>query len=505
MCGEGGGQNSKLIRLLPNVIFESENRTVNLAQKSIRGGVATLTSQGIQLILTVVGTSVLARLLTPTDYGLIGMVIVVVGFADMFKDAGLSMATIQRQTISHKQISTLFWFNLLISAFIGLCILALSPLVAKFYGHLELTAVTAVLSLSFIAGGLSIQHQALLRRHMSFTALAIVQIVAQLVGLVVSLLCAFHDLRYWSLVIGTLVRGFVTTLLTFYFCPWVPGAPEKDTAVFDMLRFGSHLTGFNFVNYFARNADNILIGKFIGVNALGLYSRAYQLFLMPLNQIRAPLNQVTMPVLSALHDQPERYAQYYTRMIDVLASIAMPLTIYCAIEADFLIRVFLGSQWLGAVPVFRILAIAGLLQTVTSTSGMVLVTSGFSSRYFWYGTISAIITVISFTVGLPFGIEGVAAAYTIVNYVVLIPSLFFCFHRTPVTVGLFMKTMLRPLVITSIATTGILSLKLLWIDDSLVAHCLYAISFFSIYVGLFICQQSVREQARFFVKELFTI
>ncbi|HRS95024.1 MAG TPA: oligosaccharide flippase family protein, partial [Candidatus Latescibacteria bacterium] len=181
----------------PATLFESAGLTENLAQKSVRGGVTTMTSQAIKFVLGTAGTVVLARLLTPADYGLVGMVTVVINFAAMFKDAGLSLATVQRDRITREQISTLFWINVLISAVLGLCVLASAPLISWFYGKPELTAVTVALSFSFIISGLTIQHQALLQRHMRFGALATMQIMAQVLYLIVTIGLAWMGWRYW--------------------------------------------------------------------------------------------------------------------------------------------------------------------------------------------------------------------------------------------------------------------------------------------------------------------
>jgi len=272
-----------------------------------------------------------------------------------------------------------------------------------------------------------------------------------------------------------------------------------------MLKFGSHLTGFNFVNYFSRNLDNILIGKYIGANALGLYARAYQIFMMPITQIREPMNQVAIPVLCSLQKQPDRYIKYFQRLLDILATLTIPVTIYCAIEADFLIKMLLGSQWTAAVPVFRILAVSGLIQAIAGVRGLVLISFGFSERYFIWGLFNAIICASSFVVGLQFGIEGVAAAYAIVNYIIFIPSLYYCFHKTPVTVTLFMKTMAIPLLACLPSTAALLLVKYLWINDSLISHCFNMIIFVSISVGMSLCRSSIRETLRMFLKELLII
>lgn len=484
------------------MLFDSRGLSRDLAGKSVRGGMTTMTAQGVQFLLQVAGTMVLARLLTPSDYGLIGMVMVVVQFAGMFKDAGLAMATVQRETISHEQISTLFWINVLISGFLGLCVLASAPLVARFYGKPELTAVTAVLSLSFLVTGLTIQHQALLRRHMQFGTLAVIHIATYVANLVVTVLMALAGLRYWALVGGTLVTALSGTLLTLFFCPWMPGRMHKGTGVRSMLKFGGYLTGFNFVNYFSRNADNILIGRYIGADALGLYARAYQLFMLPINQIRGPLNQVAMPVLSSLQGQPERYVKYYGRLVDIMATLTIPSTLYCAIEADFLITVLLGEQWSAVVPVFRILAFAAMIQPITSTKSLVLVSQGFSRKYFYWGVCASVLYVASFVVGLPFGIEGVAASYTIANYVTFLPSLFYCFRRTPVTVSMFLKTLAPPMLAGVLAGALFIPVKCAGRDGGLLSHVLHAGGFLGVYIGMSFCRRSVRQTFSLLLKRL---
>jgi len=421
------------------------------------------------------------------------MAMIVLNFVQMFKDAGLSMATVQQENISHHQVSTLFWLNALISALIAIVVLLGAPLLSLFFKRPELTNVTVALAATIFVSGLAIQHQALLRRHMRFQALAFTQIAALLVNLIISIVLALLGFRYWALVVGAIAHSTVETFLAFYFCPWVPGKMQKGTGVRGMLKFGGHLTGFNFVNYFARNADNLLVGKFIGTEALGFYSKAYQMLMLPLNHIRLPLDQVALPALSSLRDDPERYARYYQRLLEVSALVIIPLTLYCALEADFLITFLLGPKWIGTVAVFRILALAGLVQSVAKTRGVVLISHGYSVRYFYWGLINATLTVFSFIVGLPYGIEGVAIAYTIENYVILLPSLAYCFHGTPVTIALFFRSSLPPLFTAMPAIAVILLVRKLQSGYSIFWHGLFFCIFFGSYLLFSWRRRSVRD------------
>lgn len=483
-------------------LFDSEYLKRDLKERSIRGGAITMTAQAVQFLLHMGSTIVLARLLTPQDFGLVAMITAVIGFVGMFKDMGLSTVTIQREKINHDQISTLFWINLALSLGVMLITAALAPAIAWFYGEPRLTWITLVLAGAFIFSGFTIQHQALLRRNMRFGAWASTRIFSIIIGILVAIITAWYGAGYWALVIMRLTESIILAISVWVICRWRPGLPVHRSDVRKMLAFGGHLTGSNFVNYFARNADNILIGKFIGAGALGLYAKAYQLFMMPITQIRSPLEQVAMPVLSSIQKQPGRYIKYYQQLIEIIAFLTIPLTLYCAIEADFLIRILLGNQWIGAVTVFRILAISALIQPVSSTRGIVLVSHGYSHRYFYWGLFNAILIVTSFIIGLPFGIEGVAAAYAVANYAILIPSLFYCFQNTPVTVSLFIKTLALPLLTGLLSAGCVLLAKFVITSDSIISHIFYAGIFMIIYGALSFSRKSIRETSRLLLKGL---
>jgi PST family polysaccharide transporter len=432
------------LRLSPSAICDSNGIARNLATKSVRGGMATMGSQLALFLIQLANTAILGRLLTPTDYGLIGMVTVVMAFAMMLRTFGLSPATIQRSSISRDQVSAMFWINLGVSVFLTLCVLAASPLVARFYGESALAPITAVLASSLLLSGIAVQHDALLRRHMRLVGLAAASIISELVRLAVTVVLAVLGFEYWALVWGTLASAFTLSLVTFFLCPWVPSRFKRGVGIRSMVGFGANVTGFEFVNYFARNLDNILIGRYLGKATLGYYSRAYSLFMLPILQIRGPISQAAMPVLSALKNEPVRYAKYYNRMTDVLATLVMPLTVLVFVEADFLVEVILGSQWQAVVQLFRILALAGLVQGVASMRGLVLLSTGQSKKYLRFGIARAIIVCAAFVLGLRWGAEGVAAGYAVAEWLVLVPSLYYCFGGSSVSAGNFLRGLLIP-------------------------------------------------------------
>jgi O-antigen/teichoic acid export membrane protein len=449
-----------LKRLSPDIAFNSSDLRADLAFKSIRGGMTTITSQGIQFALRIAGTVILARLLSPSDYGLVGMVTVVIVFAEMFKDAGLSLATVQKEEITREQISTLFWINVLISATLGLCVLAGAPLVAWFYGKPELTAVTMALSLSFIISGLTIQHQALQRRHMRFGTLAGIQIATQIITLAVTILLAYFGWRYWALVVGTLVSALAGTLLTFFFFPWIPGWMQKGTGVRKMLKFGGHLTGFNFINYFARNADNIFIGKFIGAEALGLYGRAYQLLLLPITMMSGPISNVAIPALSRLHEDRERLHRYYLHMLYMLSLIAGPIVGIAFLASNDIVIILLGATWAPVSDVFKYLAIGGLLQPLYNTQAWLHLAVGRADRVFIWGLIGTPIIVASFLIGLIWGINGVAFCYSMAIIITTAGSLSYAGQSVGLPLWKMLRAVFKPILSCVAAVIAVTTMSL---------------------------------------------
>lgn len=427
-----------------NNFFDTSHLKTDLKKRSLRSGAVTLTSQGLSFVINIGSTMILARLLTPQDYGMISMVATITGFAHIFSELGLSSATIQQADINHQQVSTLFWINVGLGVLITLIVAAFSPAVAWFYKNPELVLVTAAVSLNFLIRGLAVQHLALLTRQMQFLTIAKVQMLSTLLGIAAAVFMAMHGYRYWALVFNTLTSSASCTLGYWLTSKWRPGLPQRKSGVRTMLRFGSNIAGFSIINYFSRNLDNMLIGRYYGSATLGLYSKAYQLLMLPITNLRDPLNKVAMPALSRLQYEPEQYRSYYMKFIAVLAFVTMPIIVFMYVCSDNLIRVVLGQQWLEAGEIFKILAIAGLIQPVWSTLGVVFLSTGRSKEYFVWGVGVAVMSITSFLVGIQWGAKGVATAYAIANYLMFYPSLVYALNGTSISIKDFFFVIYRP-------------------------------------------------------------
>jgi O-antigen/teichoic acid export membrane protein len=425
--------------------FNTEHLKSDLKGRSVRGGAVTMTAQVAQFLLQTGSTVVLARLLTPHDYGLIAMVTAITAFAALFKNMGLSAATIQRAEINHHQISTLFWINVAVGFVLASILAGVAPIISWFYGEPRLTNITFVLASTFIFSGLTVQHDALLRRQMRFSAIAVIETGSMVIGIIIAIVLAWYGMRHWALVGLSVGTAICNAVLVWVFCGWRPCLPIRRAGVRSMLAFGGHITGFNIANYFSRNLDNVLIGRYFGSGVLGLYSRAYSIMMLPIDQIRVPLQSVATPALCHIQNDFVRYQKYYTKLISLIAFITMPLIVFLFVCGDQTVHLLLGNQWSGAAGIFKILAIAAFIQPVISPAGLVLVSLGQSKRYLKWGVFNSIITVASFIVGLPWGAVGVALSYAIVNYLLFFPCLWYCFRRSPMSIAAFMQAILRPM------------------------------------------------------------
>jgi len=445
--------------------FRTDHLKADLGKRSARGGVVTLAAQACKFALSMSSAVVLARLLTPQDYGLIGMVAILVGFLGMFQYLGLSTATIQWSDLNHQQVSALFWMNMVLSAAIMLATIAAAPLAAWFYKEPRLIGITIGYAVSILVTGLYIQHEAILIRQMRFAITAVIEVAAMAIGLGAAIVAAIYGARYWALVINQLVLAMVSVVGMWAACRWRPSLPRRSAGVRSMLKFGGNVTGFNVMQYFARNADNALIGKFWGAYQLGLYSRAYQMLLMPMQQINAPLAAVAVPALSRLADSPERYRDAYLKILEKLVMITMPLGALMIATSDWLVLLLLGPQWKETGTIFMLLGIAAIIQPVTKTSWWLFSTQGRSRDLFHWGVISAVIAVGSIIAGLPWGAKGVAATYAISDLCIATPLLFwYVGRRGPIRASDFYRT-ITPSVAASLCALCVVVISRPWLAN----------------------------------------
>src|SRR5438132_997365 len=299
--------------------IKTDHLLANLKRRTISAGVVTRSSQAAKFLLSLGSTVILARLLTPRDFGLVAMVTAVTGFLAIFRHAGLATPTVQREQITHAQVSNLFWINLGVSALCALIVAVLSPLMARFYHDSRITYITLALSTTFLIAGFRVQHLALLKRQMRFKAIALIEVGSMATGVFVGIVMALLHFRYWSLVGLSLATEIASFLLTGSVSRWRPQLPTKGSGIGPLVAFGAHQTAGNFIFGLARSCDNLLIGRFYGPAAVGLYSRGAALVIRPMEQFLLPIEAVFVPTLSRLQSQPQRYRSTFLRLYETIA------------------------------------------------------------------------------------------------------------------------------------------------------------------------------------------
>jgi PST family polysaccharide transporter len=449
----------------PESYLATDDVAADIERRTVRGGALTVVYQVGKQAVSVAETAILSRLITPADSGLINMVVIVTGFISLFNDLGLSAATIQRDRLNQAQVSALFWVNVAMGALLGLVTALTAPLLAWFYAEPRLVPVTAAVAFGFLFGGLTVQHRALLKRRMRFDTLVKIDIAMTVIGTAVTIGTAAMlppALRYWALVLGMLVQGPVEIVGLWLTCRWRPSRPGWASDMRSMLAFGGNLTGYRIFNYFARNIDNLLIGKLYGPASLGLYAKAYGLLLLPLRRVSQPFTTVAMPALSRLNANPERYREFYLQMSAIVCLLTMPLIAFMIGAADWIIGVVLAPEWAGVAVLFALLGISGLIEPFSTTTGWLFVSQGRTREQFHWGFVNTGLMVGAIVLGMAWGPEGVAASYGVTGLLVRTPLLFWVVgRRGPVRVrDLYRGT--APFALVSAAVLLALGAYRLW-------------------------------------------
>jgi len=420
-----------------------------------------LVSQIGRQVMQFVTTAILARLLSPSDFGLLGMATIVIVFIDLFKDLGTSAAVIQRKSLSDTLLNSIFWINVFVGLLGMVILLIFSPLIATFYQEPRLIAVLRVLSLSFFISGISILQKAILERNLAFNRLAKIELTAIVVGSVIGIGSALLNLGVWSLVYQTLTVMTVTTILLLVATRWKPKIIFSWTEIKAVTSYSLNLTGFNILNYFNRNADYLLIGKFLGSEALGYYTLAYRLMVYPLQNISTVIGRVMFPVFSQIQDDDKRFRVAYLKVIGTIAMVTFPIMVgLWALAEPFILTLF-GPQWQSVIWLLMILSPVGMVQSLETTIGTIYRSKARTDWMFHWSIGEGIITITAFIIGLQWGIIGVAAAYAISVFVLAYPCFAIPFSLIDLKVFDLAVVVWRSLVASLLMLGVILGLKFL--------------------------------------------
>lgn len=406
-------------------------------------------ARGVNIFSQLTTFVLLARLLTPADFGLVLMALPFIAILLVVGDLGLASWTLQAATISEEDASSLFW----ISATAGLCLTlllaALSPAVGWFYGEPKVSAILAVLSIQFLFAGLSGQHRALLQRSLRFNSLAKVEITVSIASTLAAIIAAYFTRSPWALVTRFVLQQGLFCAGVWIASAWVPLRPKRHVGAWRMVRYGISIVGFSILNTSGRQIDSVLIGWRWGSMALGPYAFATRIFFLPVQQLMQPLSEVMIPVLSRLRDEPERYRQYFSSVLVLIGCIVAPPFVSIAVYSREVVVLAAGPGWESAAPILSVFASLGALYVFYSPIGWLMLSHGRAQRYFVWAALYVPIYLFAYVSGLPWGPLGVAIAYAGANALVLVPSWYYGSKGTPMRAAIFAKACVGPLLLAT--------------------------------------------------------
>jgi PST family polysaccharide transporter len=422
----------------------------------------TAISQASRQLLQVALGIVLARLLTPEDFGLIGLTIVFTGFAGLFADLGLGAALVQRKDITEQDLNFVFWLNFLTGIILTIATMLCAPLVANFYHEPRLIEITRLLGICPAISSLGLVPGSIMQKQFRFKELAISDLGSVIISSLLAVWAAASGLGVMSLVIQSISIQASVVLFRWIAVKWYPSFHLSLKSGKRLVPFGSGLLGSTLINYWLRNGDNLLVGRFCGAVPLGLYSRSYTLMVLPVTQVHAVLSPVLFPALSSVQESKSELRRVFLFANQAIAVLAFPVMLGLAVVADDFVKVLWGDRWLGTVPIIRVLAVCGLANAVGTTSGWIYMAVGRTDRMLWWTMVASPIYLIGFIIGLHWGALGVAVGYAVALYFVIwYPQWRLSGSLIDLSFRKIMLNLLGPFICAIVMALGVLVLRIL--------------------------------------------
>lgn len=476
---------------------------MQLKKDAVKGVKWASASQLGRQIIQYTTTIILAALLTPSDFGLMAMAIVIVGFLEIFKDLGTAAAIIQNQNLSEESLSSIFWVNVGFGLLVAIIVFLAAPLGADFFNNVKIENILKVLSISFIFSSFGTVHKKLLEKELKFDSLAKIELVGVAIGAVVGISLALLEFGVWSLVLQSLSIVVITTSLLWIMNSWRPIFFFSYLKIKPIISYSLNLLGYNVFNYFVRNTDYLLIGKYLGERELGHYYLAYKIMLYPLQNVSLVVSRVLFPIYSKIQNDNERFRKIYTKVANAISFLTFPLMIGVFALSDIFAVTFFNDKWDTALLalLLMILAPVGLIQSIATTTGSIYQAKGKTDWMFRWGVISGVIYVTGFFIGLNWGVIGVAVSYLIASIILLYPVFAIPFKLIELKVLEFTIIFKESTLISAILLFVLLLLKF-FLVNILVPELLFAIL---IIIGLIVYAFSMKILGANKLKELISL
>ena len=396
-----------------SIIMNNEDKNKDLSSKTKQGLLWTALFNGLQYIIRFGSSIVLARILFPEDFGLMGIALIVIQFARRLTNFGFTVVLVQRKTINHQHYDTVFIANLILMGLITVALFNMAPWLAHFFNNEKVRPILMVISFDFIFQAISGVPASILKRKMKFKELGFAQTASRMVTLLTPIAFALKGYGVWSLVFGVLLGSLTQIVFLFYFAGWVPKFHFSFQAFRDVFSFGVWVYVGNYIRYFINNVDFFMIGKFLSTTQLGYYERAFNLINLPRKNILRRINNVLFSTYSRLQDNNKKLIEAILKVTISISLMVFPLMIWLFFSAPSLIPVLYGPKWILTIKPLQIMCVFGLINTLAMIFYPVLLAKGLVSQNALYNFIYLIILIGAISVGLKWGINGVAWGVTL--------------------------------------------------------------------------------------------
>jgi len=400
----------------------------SLKSKTFFGLIWNAVNNGSLTILNLLITAILARLLSPEAFGIMGMVQLVIMFISKINEFGLSVAIVQEDNLTQIKLSSLFYLNILIGILMTGATYFSADIISQFFEESSLIVFIKIISIVFFIVSFSLIQKSLLRKNMEFKKIFIVQLMSLIIYGITTIILAYNNFGVRSLVYGYIAKHISETILYHIFHQWYPSLKFDFNTIKGLMSFGSYLMGSSFLGYFSENLDYLIIGKILGATSLGYYTIAFKIITIPMKKIGWLINKTFLPAFSKIKNDKGKIKKYYLKIIEVISLITFPMMIGMAVVAEEFTLLVYGEQWIQSIIIIQILAIAGLVKSLTTTVGTIFFSQGRSDITFKWNVFTLFSLLIFMYIGTKWGLIGVTIAVSIFN-IYIFPFVFIIVGR----------------------------------------------------------------------------